>query len=347
MQSGLSRISIFISLLIVLASINGYGQSKLKLISLPKGISGVNEEFSGMTTWKGRVYLEPQYGDHKETKLDGAFNLYSIKADSIGRVLDGKDTVLTKFETIKVINLNKLPDSVKQYYEGFEALTIVNKQQVYLSIETTDTYDYCFLLKGTLDTVKNVLTIDPRHYSTLKRPLKISNAGFESVTYLPEKNKLIAYYEFNGSPDGGTGYLLDTSLNKAPEKIKVPFLYFRITDIATTSKGQIYGINYFWNGDYDHYLNNGILTNQDENIKATIPDLRDSITNKPDYLRRKTFARIVTLRNYKDTQWKQVASFDGYKNNWEGITLFRKGALIITDANRSSKQLTTFAYLEF
>jgi hypothetical protein len=323
-----------------------HGQTRYTTILLPKVISSVNEEFSGMATWNNRVYLEPQYGDHKETKLDGDFNIYSIGTDSIGRVIDNKDKALTAYRTIKVLNLNLLPDSVKKYYEGFEAITIVNNQ-VYLSIETTDTYAWCFLLKGVLDTINNKIIVDPRHFISLKRQLYISNAGFESVTYLPKENKLLAFYEFNASPDGGIGYLIDTAFKKPVEKVKVPFLYFRITDMTATKNDRLYGINYFWNGDYDHYLNNKIVTAPEDRIKQTIPDLRDSLKANPGYLKQKTFARIVTLENYKDKQWQQVVSFDGYKNNWEGLALFRKGALIITDANRSSKQLTTFGYIEF
>jgi hypothetical protein len=340
-----SLLVVFLAIWIT-APIISYSQAKLKIISLPKVISGVNEEFSGLALWKNRLYLEPQYGDYKMTKLDGKFNIYSISADSISRVIDGKDTALTNYSTIRVTGLDKLPDSVKQYYEGFEAITIVNRQ-VFLSIETNDTYDYCFVLKGLLDTIQNEIKIDPRHFATLKRFPRISNAGFESVTYLPTENKLIAYYEFNATTNGGTGYLIDTAFKTPPQKIKAPFLYFRLTDITATPMGQIYGINYYWNGDYDHYLNNGIVSNPENRIQTTIPDLKDSIAQDPQYLKRKTFARIVTLKNYKGTVWKQVASFDGYKNNWEGITLFKKGALIITDANRSSKQLTTFAYVEF
>ncbi len=335
---------IFFSLLMI--AVSGYSQARLKLIPLPKGISGVNEEFSGMTLWGNRVYLEPQYGDYKETKLNGKFNIYSINADSIGRVIDGKDTGLSRYRTIRVIGLNQLPDSVKQYYEGFEAISIINKQ-VFLSIETNDTYNYCFLLKGTLDTLKNEIHINP-HFVALRRYPHISNAGFESVTYMPTENKLLAYYEFNGMADGGTGYLIDTAFKQPPQKIKVPFLYFRLTDITATAKGQIYGINYYWNGDYDNYLNNKILTHQEDHIKQIIPDLRDSLNNNPNYLKGKTFARIVTLKNYKATQWKQAgAAFEGFKNKWEGLTLFRKGALIITDAKRSTKQVTALGYLGF
>src|ERR1700761_1895161 len=333
--------------LALILSITGYAQ-KYRAIQLPAAISGVNEEFSGMTMYNNRLYLAPQYGDHKETLLNGNFNLYSINADSIARVIDGKDAVLINYKTIRVLNLNELPDSVKKNYEGFEAITIVNNQ-VYLSIETTDTYDYCFLLKGTLDTINNLVHIDPKHFLSLKRQLYISNAGFESVTYLAKENKLLAYYEFNAASNGGTGFLIDTALASPPQKIKTPFLYFRITDIAATPNDRIYGINYFWNGDYNAYLNNKIVTKPEARIKQMIPSLRDSLDKNPAYLKgsHTTFARIVTLDNHKDSQWKQVATFDGDKNNWEGIALFKKGALIITDANRSSRQLTTFAYVEF
>lgn len=324
-----------------------HGQGSFKAIALPQNINSVNEEFSGMTIYNGRLYLLPQYGDHKETKLNGTFSIYSIVADSIGRVIDKKDTALTAYKTISVKKLNQLPDSVKANYEGFEAITIVNNM-VYLSIETDDSYAYCFLLKGTFDTIKNVITIDPLHFVTLKRPIHISNAGFESVTWLPKEKKLLAYYEFNAAAKGGNGYLIDTSFNKTPEQIKTPFLYFRVTDIATTDDDKIYGINYFWNGDYNTYLNNDVLKNPEDGIKKSIPDLNNNLNNNPDYLKANSYARIVMLNSRNDKQWKQVTStFPVLKNNWEGIALYRKGSLIITDANRSGKQLSTFGYVEF
>ena len=102
-----------------------------------------------MALWKNRVYILPQYGSNKDTKLDGDFFIYSLSADSISRVIDGKDSFLTSYRAIKVNNLRDLPDSVKKYYQGFEAITIENGK-VFLSIETDEAYDYCFLLKGSL-----------------------------------------------------------------------------------------------------------------------------------------------------------------------------------------------------
>jgi hypothetical protein len=87
--------------------------------------------------------------------------------------------------------------------------------------------------------------------------------------------------------------------------------------------------------------------NREDDIKKRVPDLKDKLTTSPDYLKNNTYARIVTLKNYKDKQWQQVVTFDSEKSNWEGITLFNKGALIITDANRSEKQVSRFAYIEF
>jgi hypothetical protein len=327
-----------------------YGQNKYKTIPLPKVIAGVGEEYSGMCTYGNRVYLIPQYGDHKtpvkKDNLKGDFLIYSLLTDSIGRVIDGKDTALSAYRALKVINLDKLPDDVADGYEGFEAISIINNT-VYLSIETDDKLENCYLLRARLDVANNQVIVDPEHIIRLKRPELIYNAGFESVTWLPKEKKLLAYYEYNGAANGGQGYLIDTSFTKSPEAIKSPQLYFRITDITATAKDEIYGINYFWNGDYKYYLGNDKLHDQENNIKIIIPDLRDSLAKDPAYLKstKTTYARIVTLKNYKGKQWTEVATFPGNKNNWEGLTLFRKGVLVVTDANGSKKQNTVLAYV--
>ncbi|WP_426582833.1 hypothetical protein [Mucilaginibacter sp. R-33] len=337
---------LFMLVVTVFSAMAARAQNVYKNIPLPKAINGVNEEFSGVTIYGGRLYLEPQYGDHKETKLDGTFNLYSIFADSINRVIDGQDTALSAYKTISVKGLNLLPDSVKANYEGFEAISIANNT-VFLSIETDDKYPYCFVLKGKLDTVKGEVIIDPEHFISLRRYPSISNAGFESVTYLPKENKLLAYYEFNAMPKGGCGYLIDTSFSKAPEQIKTPLLYFRVTDIAAAGDGKIYGVNYFWNGDYDAYLNNDWVKKPEAAIGKLIPELGSRLSANPNYLHNNPYAAIVMLDTRKSKQWKYVRSFDGVKNNWEGIALFKKGVLIVTDANRSSKQVCRLVYVGF
>jgi hypothetical protein len=325
---------------------NVYAQQKLQILQLPYAINNVNQEFSGITRHNNRVYFLPQYGSHYDTKLKGAFNIYSISADSIDRAIEGKDS-LHFYRTIKVKNLNKLPKAIVDNYQGFEAISIIN-QQVYLPIETRETHYYCYILKGTLDTVKNEIEIDSEHYISIRRYPYIKNGGFESLTYLPKEKKLLAYYEFNAMPNGGIGYLIDPAFKKSPQAVKTPFLYFRMTDMATAADGSLYGINSYYYEDYDKYLNNGILMHPEDKIKVAIPDLAQPINTNANYLKEKTtnYSRIITQKNYR-SKWTQVATFDGNKNNWEGITLFKKGALVITDANRSNKQLSTFGYIEF
>lgn len=332
------------AMVIVAAAANG--QAKYKIIPLPNPLKSINEEFSGMAQFGNRVYILPQYGSYKETRLNGGFNIYSLRADSISRVIEGKDTSLTAFKTLKVRNLDRLPNTIKNIYQGFETLTFVGNY-VYLAIETVDTASNCYLIRGLIDTVKSEIRIDHKNYVALKRPTYIGNGGYESITWLPKKNKLIAFYEFNADPGGNIAYLADTSLNKEPEKIKTPFLYFRNTDAATAPNGGIYAINYFWDGDYAKYLDNGMVKNAEDAIKHAVPALKDSLIKNPGYLKSHTFARIVYLKNYRKKQWKQVAVFDGFTNNWEGITLLKKGALVITDANRNTKQVTRLAYVEF
>ncbi|WDF77391.1 hypothetical protein PQ469_26255 [Mucilaginibacter sp. KACC 22773] len=327
-----------------------YSQTQYKNIPLPVAISGVGEEYSGMCTYAGRVYLLPQYGDHKtlikKANLKGEFLIYSLLADSIGRVVDGKDTALSAYKSLKVVNLDKLPDSIGDDYEGFEAISIVNNT-VFLSIETDDKAQNCYLLKAKLDLANNQVVVDPEHIISLKRPEPIYNAGFEAVTWLPKEKKLLAYYEYNGMPNGGQGYLIDTSFTKPAGVVKTPQLYFRITDVTATGTDQLFGVNYFYNGDYKYYLDNDKLNHQESNIKKAIPSLKDSLDKDAAYLTRHTFARIVTLKSPQSTQWEEVATFDGYRNNWEGLTLYRKGALIVTDANNSKKQVAILAYLPF
>jgi hypothetical protein len=325
--------------LLVIFSLPAAAQKNLKILPLPIQINSVNEEFSGMS-WSGnRLYLLPQYGNHKETLLSGDFSLYSLHADSIARVIDGKDTALTQFKIIKVKNLDKLPDSVQKHYQGFEAITFY-RNEVFFAIETDDKYDYCFIIKGVLNEQQNQIVVDPSPIIALKRYPYIFNAGFESLTYVPGKHKLMALFEFNGMKDGGIGYLIDLSLQHKPKAIKASYLPFRVTDIQVAARGRIYGINYYWEGDYDVYLNNNVLRNQENVVKKMAPGFGDS-------LKTKSYARIVTKKRWKSKKWKQVISFEGKKSNWEGLALYRNGALVITDANRSNKLKTTLAFIEF
>jgi hypothetical protein len=120
-------------------------------------------------------------------------------------------------------------------------------------------------------------------------------------------------------------------------------LPFRITELFAGDK--IYALNYYYHGDHATYADSTMA-----DIRTTIPELATELSNDPDYLKEKNheFARIVSMDSLNDTKWKQIATFPGQKNNWEGMVLFRKGALIVSDANNNAPyQVTTLAYVEF
>lgn len=348
LPSTVKKFTIPATLLILLLVNAVCGQERYKAIPLPDSLRNVNFEYSGMSWNHGRLFLLPQYGNHKETRLKGPFNVYSILADSIDRVIDGRDTSLSHYNTIRVNNLDQLPDSIQQQYEGFEAITF-NQDEVFLAIETNEEYDYCYILKGKLNAQHTRIDIDPIHIISLKRYPFIENAGFESLVYLPKKHKLIAIYEYNALEGGGTGYLIDPKFEKPVKKLKIPFNIFRITDVQTKSGKDLYALNYYYNGDYKSYLDNNLLRRPEEMIERTIPDLRENLEKNPAYLKEKTtnYARIIKMNGLKARRWQQIISFPAAKNNWEGLALYKNGALVISDANRSSKQLTTLAYINF
>ncbi len=333
------RLSALACFLLFFSVFNAASQGNLKFIPLPAAINGVNEEFSGLSWSANRLYVLPQYGNHKETLLEGEFSVYSIDEVELDNVIEGKDTALNTYKQFRVLNLNKLPDSVKKFYQGFEAISILDNQ-VFLAMETDDDYAYCFLLRGVLDVKAKEITIDPHHFIALKRYPYIFNAGFESLTYLHDQKKLMAIFEFNAMPNGGTGYLIDPSFKYPPKPVSVPFLPFRITDVASTAKGRIYAINYYWEGDYKSYLNNNVLRNPEETLKKWIPDGVDSLTTK-------SYARIVTRKKWNSKRWEHVTSFHNKYTNWEGLALYKNGAFVITDANRHPKLRSVLAFVTF
>lgn len=317
-------------------------EKKFQPIPLPEEISGVAEEFSGMALWNNRIYFLPQYGDQQKADrlVKDNFFIYSILADSINLALD-YNTPLTKFQRITLKNLDKLPQEIKDGYEGFEAISIVNGT-VFMNIETHDNFNDCFMLKGILDTVTNEIAIDTNKIIRLKRDFILKNAGFEALTYLPMENKLLTAYEANFHAVN-YAYLVDTGFTSEPVKTQIPMLPFRITELVTGDK--IYALNYYYHGDHALYADSTI-----NDIKTAIPELAEQLNGNPDYLKQKEheYARIVSLDSLNATKWKQVVTFPGFKNNWEGMVLFRKGALIITDANNNApNQVTMLAYVEF
>lgn len=335
----------------LLSSATSFAQTEIKL---PPDISSVQEEYSGLALSHNRLYLLPQYGSNPDKSLQGAFFLYSLRLDSLQRVLQKKGPgapaaggELTRYRKLRVRNLEQLPASIQKEYEGFEALVIVGNQ-MFLAMETVDSSLNCYLLAGRLDTARSEVVIDTARVKSLPRFSFVHNAGFEALTFLPAQNKLLALDEFNASGYGSKGYLLDTALTGAPQVVDVPNLYFRVTDIAAADSS-VYALNYYWNGDYPHYLKNCMVGGEEKAIAAT-RDIQEQVSAQAGYLRdpNTCYTRIVKLAPGPTPRWEQVKKLETAcsGNNWEGLVVLDSGFLLISDANRSKRLKTTLVFIE-
>ncbi|MDB5252229.1 MAG: hypothetical protein JWP27_1398 [Flaviaesturariibacter sp.] len=338
----------FASLLLLSACFSGpaSAQTARRDIPLPQQLRATTEEFSGMAVWKDRLYLLPQYGSNKDSVLRGDFFLYSIRLDSIRRVLDHKDTALTAYRTIRLAGINALSDTIR-WYQGMEAISIIDGR-VFLSIETDDEKNRdCYVITGLLDRSGTRIDIDPKKVAVLPRFSFIPNAGFESLAWLPSEKKLLALFEFNAAPSGNHGYLIDPTFKTKPRAVSVPFSYFRVTDAVSTPKG-VFALNYFWNGDYRDYLNNCIVR-AEESLADSVPSLRRSLMADTGYLRGKTncFTRIIRMKQRTAARWTehQVIEYTCSDTNWEGLVPFGNGFLIISDANGKKYLRTVLSYI--
>lgn len=316
-------------------------------IPLPAAISSSSEELSGLTLHGGRLYLLPQYGGFKDTALQGEFFIYSIRLDSIRRVIDGSDTAVTAYRKIRVEIPAALTPKIA-HYQGLEAIAIAGNK-VFLAVETDDEKSSeCYLLQGIFNASKTAIRLTGR-LVVLPRPNFIPNGGFESLAWLPAEKKLLAIFEFNGGKAGGTGYVVDPSFTKKPQDVRIPQTFFRITDAWAGSRG-IYALNYFWNGDYKDYLANFVIRPSAKEITDSITSLQPFVQRNPNYLRDSStcFTRVIRMRHGNSRRWEDLGVLESgcSSTNWEGLVPFGKGFLMVSDANAKNYLATRLVYVE-
>lgn len=310
-----------------------------KDIQVNEKIANPVEEYSALAIAGKRLLLIPQYPVTNNT--------YAIAT----RLVDKKakrSAALTAadFTPITIENLQPVIAIInrsKPCYEGFEGAVAVGNT-LFLSIETSESADSCYLLKGYLN--QNTITIDTQHIKALPKvkcnDKVVNNAGYESLTYDVASHRLLAVFEYTNAADvqhTPVAWLADTSLNNdqplTPVYINKP-VPFRITDICTGRNGNMYGINFWWAGEYDDYF----ACNP-----ATPLPVKDSTSFTNSKLKASCYGRILQLQLQKNQlSWQplQEIGYDCY--NWEGIALINKNILIISDANKGKylEQTTHF-----
>ncbi|HEX2627509.1 MAG TPA: hypothetical protein VHM26_00805, partial [Chitinophagaceae bacterium] len=215
---------------------------------------------------------------------------------------------------------------IKNAYDGFEAIAIVG-DSCYILIESKDKDPFCYLIKAVFD--GDGLIVQPNPVE-LRKPRQKKNVGFEAMYYDPTTKRLKIFFEYNGfdtTPDSTSmGYEVNTSMSSVT-RFSIPTLPFRLTDITMNNVGDIYGVNFYWGGEYDQYLR---FAADSVNALEKFPAIPLK-TDNDEY-----FGRIVRLKN---NEWAGVGDLFSTKINWEGMAAFDNGFFLISDDNKSKHGL--------
>lgn len=149
----------------------------------------------------------------------------------------------------------------------------------------------------------------------LPLPEDVSNYAFEALTLGPEA--VYVLYEANGIAKTPFAYAVSRDLATVT-KIPIAAIPFRVTDLTALEGGRAWALNTFWTGD----------------------------RKKLQVQQRENFAQLLELevgrRGIHPTGRTLEINRGGPSYNWEGITAFEKGVIIITDTYPA----TIMRYLE-
>ncbi|MXV14490.1 esterase-like activity of phytase family protein [Hufsiella ginkgonis] len=285
-------------------------------VLLPEKLRSSKLEFSSLAHYRDVLLLVPQYPDRFGDEIYGI-------ADGLLDQAISDHSAIREAVAYKLANLGQVKQKIGSTYEGFEATAVVG-DRIFFAIESGAENGDCYLVGGTLYGTSIVL--DPARILTLPKFKRLSNAGFESMTWLPSERKLVAFFEYNKPDAQPRALVIDTSLTTSVTSYPLDPLMYRITDVTTDGKKNgLYGINLHYKGgkEYGEYIGN------------------DSIPDDPALhgksLRQTCYTRIVrlTVKNQR-VSWKKVRGITFQCENWEGILLYRKGVFMITDEHPGS-----------
>lgn len=317
-------------LLLLLLALPAASLFAQKPVSLPPSIGNPVEEYSALTTMHKQLLLIPQYPDAQKT--------YAVPVKTVQKTIQQSAPAFSEaaFTEVTIQNLPAVIARVNlggPFYQGVEGAVAVGNT-LFLSIETDEATDSCYLVKGYRK--QQTIQLDTVHILALPKVKcngkVVNNAGYESLTWHAAGNKLLALFEYTNVADvtqTPVGYLADTLLRPAdaitPVYIQQP-IPFRITDLCAGKNGQFYGINFWWAGEYTDYFTCNPYT--------PLP-VKDSTEFRNSAHKANCYGRILQLQlNGQQLSWQplQPIGYDCY--NWEGIAPVGNRLLVITDANK-------------
>lgn len=318
-------------------------KSTAQAISLPQehpiylndSIDNSYFEFSGIAKWKNYILLIPQHRSASDN-----YHIVCVDTTSIDSVINHKTLLAAK--TAKLIFNNSLEtiyNAIKKSilprndFGGFEGAVVVNNN-IFLTVETDS---LCYVVKGSIDGKTMQINFEPNDTMSLPKPdYTFGNAGFESIAYLPQQNKLIAAYENNTITSAPTAFTFTTNLqNKQAVTFTKPLL-FRLTDMNFVAGNTLLGLNHYYR-DYIDTLTCGVIPKGANTLKneycyyvaSHLVQAKQEMSANPQQA---YFTRVVQLSFHNNTlDWriKKIISYSS--DNWEGILPYKKGILLVVD----------------
>lgn len=304
-------------------------------VYLPDSINESHFEYSGLAAWRDKILLIPQH-----VYDTGNYHITAIDTTAIDAVLQQKQNFITAAATIRfgnslspVYNAIKAAILPRKDFGGFEAAVVVG-DFIFLTVETDS---LCYVVKGTIDA--DSMQVNFRVNDTLSLPkpdYQFSNAGYESIAWLPDQKRLIAMYENNAIHAKATAYTFTTNLGRKEEVTFGKPMLFRLTDITHVAGNVLWGINHYYR-QYNPLENCDSLLANGQNIKTEycyyIRGRQDEATREMGADPRQTsYTRIVQLTvQHQQVHWKEKVAISYSNDNWEGIIPYKKGVLMIVD----------------
>ena len=324
----MQQVSRLFSLFIILAN---YYNVKAQQHYLPvatateinTGLTMPQYEFAALAKWKNKILLIPQ---NRKTVIDSVFMIDEAEIDNALQKNMAATHSAYVINNLKHKGIKKdslyINDNLLSNYDGIEAV-VIKDDTIFFSLETNTSF--CYIIKGIINEDEQSINIlqDTLH---IPNTYGIDNAGYESLTYIPGKDSLIAFFECNKDIVNARAFMLGATLQNGvmPVKWNAP-LYFRLTDVYALNDSQLIGINHL-------FISKSFVSERDAYIKDVDLDLvKSQLTNGGNI--DTCYTQLVALSLKENIiSWIPLAfvSLD-CAGNYEGIVPFNESVLIVVD----------------
>ncbi|MBN2424425.1 MAG: hypothetical protein JXR46_09495 [Calditrichaceae bacterium] len=214
---------------------------EVRRLSVSAPLTDPKMEISGLTWYKNRLIILPQYPEKFESYL-----YYIEKNDLLNHIFNTPKQVIEP-QKIHIENYEFLKK--RKGYEGFEAICF-HDSMVYMTSEFCNN-DSCFsiLISGTIDPGENTIRMDDNLVYRINAQTNLTNFSEEAIIY--SDNRIITFYEVMGRNVNAkpVAHRFTPDLKALPP-LQVENIEYRTTDATILdSNNHFWIINYLWPGE--------------------------------------------------------------------------------------------------